>query len=136
MTLHSAVWLVAGAASEQGPRLQVRREGANFNISLAPEPMRPAARAVDLHLKYVPLRKALKQAGQQTGLRFVIDGSVPDVPITLRLNRLTPDAAVRQVTAVAALRVPRVACARAGDVVVVHRQPPSRVSAWRGSAGP
>jgi hypothetical protein len=129
VSLESGVWLLAGAASEHGPRLAIRREGVNFALAIE----RPAStgssaqtaragwrgsRLVNLNLKYTPLRKALGAAGP--GIRFRVEPDVPDVRVTLRLRNLTPDAAVRQIVGVASLQARGVSFTRSGDVYVVH----------------
>jgi hypothetical protein len=134
--LRSGVWLVVGAASARGPRLALRQEGDNFVLGLQQRPGAPAVRVVapaqakarpvqsrvNVNLRYVPLRKALKTASGSAPLRCIVEPNVPDVPVTMQVRNLTAEAAVQQITSVASLSARGMNYARAGDVVVVYME--------------
>ena len=62
-----------------------------------------------------------QQITAAAGGKMLAERSVPELPLTLRLEGLRPEAALRRVVAVAALRQPGLTYARAGDRFVVYR---------------
>jgi hypothetical protein len=132
VSLDSGMWLVLGAAWSKGVPLGLNRRGPNYEMSvtrvgpayelasrhLAP-PVHP--KRADMKLYYVPIREAVKIIPALPGTRVVVDRSVPDVRLRMRLRNLRPDTAVSQVVAVSSLRVPGITYVRSGNVYVIYR---------------
>jgi hypothetical protein len=132
VSLDSGMWLVLGAAWSKGVPLGLKRSGANYQMSvtrlgpayeLASRHLAPPAhpKRADMKLYYVPIREAVKIIPALPGTRVVVDRSVPDVRLRMRLRNLRPDTAVSQVVAVSSLRVPGITYVRSGNVYVIYR---------------
>ena len=130
-TFPSGVRLLVYAGQETAPDLIASREGNFFFIrrrpAVEPIPPPPPVPVVDLNLERVPLKQALQQTFPNThprAIRALVEQDVPDVPVTVNVTGLSPEGAVRQIVAAAALQEPRITYGRGGRAFVVHLGPP------------
>jgi type II secretory pathway component GspD/PulD (secretin) len=92
-------------------------------LSLLLLPTVPAAAQntrLNLDLRATPLRDAVARVLEGTGEQFVVAPDVRDVPITLKLQDLRPDAALRAVVRQAATSVGHLQAVREGDVWLIQ----------------
>ncbi|HTE20395.1 MAG TPA: secretin and TonB N-terminal domain-containing protein, partial [Armatimonadota bacterium] len=77
-------------------------------------------RRVTLSFKDVPLREALQRLFEGTGLQYVVEPDVPDVPVTVRLRDVALQSALRLIIGNAAVQAPGVTMAKEADIYSVR----------------
>jgi type II secretory pathway component HofQ len=105
-----------------------RRENDVYVIGTRPSASEPivanaapvAARRVTLHLKEVPLRQALEQLFEGTGLQFAIAPDVPNPPITIELRDEEFATALRQIVRLSAVATYR----KEGSIYIIGVRSP------------
>jgi hypothetical protein len=88
--------------------------------SAAPAGAQEGERKVTLTLREAPLRAVLDQVFAGSGLQYVVDAGVPDVPITLNIREVGLQSALRMVVRLAAGQAPGLTQAREGEVFIIR----------------
>lgn len=110
LKLEVGVGLIIDAAREQHARILGYWEAEQprtLRFSLDRE-------TIDLDLRGVPLRQAVKKVLEPVGQQYSFDSAVPDVLITLKLERVTYQKALRLIIREAAKQVPGLTYSKGG----------------------
>lgn len=83
------------------------------SLQMRPEPK------ISMQLRAVPLREAVRRVLESSGQQYSINPDVPDVPITLNLREISPQAAIRLMVRQAAATAPGLTFSKDGDILVV-----------------
>ena len=81
------------------------------------------AQRVTLEVKQTPLRAVFAQFTRLTGFRVVVDPNAPDIPVTLNVRDVSPDALMRIITRQAATAIPGLASGRDGNIYIIRIRP-------------
>jgi hypothetical protein len=100
-----------------------------------PAPAVTREHRVTLTLEQVPLRDALQSAAAGS-LSYVLGPGVGEVPVTLRLEDVTPQAALRLLVGAAARSAPEITHRRVEEVYVVYRREAAPGAAPRAAPPP
>jgi len=124
VTPHLAILLLVYAASESGVRVFATKESENYILRTHPTAAGPPpvddAKQVSLKLRRTPLRTAVQWLSEAAGGRWLVERSLPDVPITLEFEDLAPEVAIRRIVAVGALQARGLTYTRAGRMFLIH----------------
>lgn len=129
--LRAGLRLLVRTAAELVPGLTYSRDGEIFTFVVRPTPeqdiepvkdSRPDPRLnlpVTITLAETPLREALQKLFEPTRVQYSVLPNVPDVPVTLNLERRPAALAIRDALRVASVRLPGLYLVREGEVYVI-----------------